>query len=147
MNTFFHTSAFALKIAESQIQGAGLGVYTLEDIPAGALVDEYRGERQDYGGRYVLYIKKNYYINADVWPRPYMAFINDCTFVAPKYKRRKGRRIDITPAAQYDSKGNVLTTNCEFRTCESTCKGWIYALCDIAAGSELFVEYGEKYWK
>jgi hypothetical protein len=115
MNTFYHNSVYKLKIAASQIQDAGLGVYTLEDIPAGACIDEYCGEKQDFGGRYALYIKKHYFINADVWTRPYMAVINDCTFVAPKYKRRKGRRIDITPGANYDSKGNVLKTNCEFR--------------------------------
>jgi hypothetical protein len=33
------------------------------------------------------------------------------------------------------------------KTCESRCKGWVHAICDIPAGSELFVEYGEKYWK
>ena len=140
MNTFYHNSVFKLKIAESQIQGAGLGVYTLEDIPAGAYIDEYTGDKQEFGGRYALFIKKYYFINAEVWPRPYMAVINDCTFVSPKYKRRKGRRIDITPPAQYDAKGNILITNCEFRTCESTCKGWVCALRNISAGSELFIE-------
>jgi len=147
MDTFVHNSAYALKIAESQICGAGLGVYALEDIPAGACIDEYTGERQDFGGHYALFIKKHYYINAEVWPRPYMAVINDCTFVAPKYKRRKGQRIDITPPAQYDSKGHLLTINCEFKTCDIVCKGWVYALRDIRAGEELFVEYGVKYWK
>jgi len=147
METFFHNSPYTLKIAQSQIPEAGFGVYTLEDIPSGARIDEYTGDLQSYGGRYALFVKKNVFINAEVYPRPYMGIINDCTFVAPKYKRRKGRRIDITPPANYDPKGNVLITNCEFKTCELTCKGWVYAIRDIPAGSELFIEYGEKYWR
>jgi uncharacterized protein len=147
MNTFYNNSSFRLKIAESQIPNAGLGVYTLEDIPAGTRIDEYCGHIQDHGGNYALQIKKNYFINADVWPRPYMGIINDCSFIATKYKKKKGRRIDITPGAYYDSHGNILRTNCEFRVCEIACKGWVYASHDIRAGSELFVEYGDEYWK
>jgi len=147
MNTFYHNSKFALKLDKSQIPDAGLGVYTLEQIPAGALIDEYCGHKQDCGGNYALQVKKGLFINADVWPRCYMGILNDCTFIAPKYKRKKGRRIDITPAAYYDSAGNILKPNCEFRVCEVEKKGWVYASTDIPAGSELFVEYGDEYWK
>ena len=52
MNTFYHNSVFKLKIAESIIQGADLGVYTLEDIPAGAYIDECTGDKQEFGGYY-----------------------------------------------------------------------------------------------
>lgn len=145
MNTFYNNSAFPLKIDKSQIPDAGLGVFTLEHIAAGVCIGEYEGRIQDHGGHYALMIEKGRYVNAEVWPRPYTGIINDCSFIATKYKRRKGRRIDITPAAYYDSKGNILTTNCEFRVHDN--KGWVYAVCDIQAGSELFVEYGDEYWR
>lgn len=145
MNTFYNNCVFSLRLGTSQIPESGLGVYTLEPIQAGACIGEYEGRIQDHGGNYALQIRKGLFVDGDVWPRPYTAVLNDCSFIATKYKRRKGRRIDITPAAYYDSKGNILITNCEFRVHDN--KGWIYAVCDIQAGSELFVEYGDEYWK
>lgn len=146
-STFFHTSAHALRVAPSQIPDAGLGVYTDSPIAAGACVDEYTGVFKSYGGAYTLQIRPGLNIDAAVWPRPYMAIINDCTYIAPKYKKRKSRKIDITPAAYYDAAGRVLTTNCEFRISPEEKRAWIYATHDIPAGSELFVSYGADYWK
>lgn len=145
--TYFHNSSFALRIAPSQIPGAGLGVYTDSPIPPNTLIDEYTGTYKDHGGLYALNIKPGLFIDADVWPRPYMGIINDCSFIATKYKRKKGRRIDITPAAYYSTTGAPLQINCEFRVSADEKKAWVYSTQAIPTGSELFVEYGDQYWK
>lgn len=145
-NTYYHNSTHSLRIGPSQIPGAGLGVYTDSHIAAGELIDEYAGVLRDHGGSYSLLILPGLYVDACVWPRPYMGIINDCTFVAPKYKRKKGRRIDMTPDAYYDSSGRRLEVNCEFRVDPKAKKGYVYASADILPGQELFVSYGDKYW-
>ncbi len=145
---YFHNSAFALRVAPSQIPDAGLGVYTDSDIPAGACIDEYTGDYKSFGGAYALQIRPGLNIDGAVWPRSYMAIINDCTYIAPRYKKRKGRRIDITPAAYYDAGGTqVLAVNCEFRIVPEERRAWVHATCDIPAGSELFIAYGKDYWR
>jgi hypothetical protein len=146
-NTYTHTSKYALRIAPSQIPGAGFGVFTDTEIPADSLIDEYTGTYKDHGGLYALELGPKLYIDADVWPRCYMGIINDCSYIAPQYKRRKGRRIDITPGTYYDSKGQPLKINCEFRVSETEKKAWVYSTTTIPTGSELFISYGDDYWK
>lgn len=145
--TYYHNSTYNLEIKKSQIPNAGLGVYTRSFIPAETLIDEYAGELRDHGGLYALQIMPGLFVDAFVWPRPYMGIINDCSFVAPVYKRKKGRRIDITPDAYYDERGDKLIVNCYFKVCAKEKKGYVYSLVDIAEGQELFVSYGKDYWR
>lgn len=147
MGDYYHASPYALRLAPSQIPNAGLGVFTDSPIPAGARIDEYCGILQNHGGPYALELRPGLVIDAGVWPRCYMAILNDCTYIAPCFLRRKKRRIDVTPAAYYDATGRVLTTNCEFVTFAAEKRAYVHALVDIPAGAELFVAYGEDYWK
>ena len=75
-----------------------------------------------------------------------MGIINDCSYVAPVYKRKKGRKIDMTPDAYYDKEGNKLVVNCEFRVVPKEKKGYVYTLIDKLQGQELFISYGKDYW-
>jgi hypothetical protein len=144
--TYYHNSPYNLRIGQSQIPNAGLGVYTDTFIPAGSRIDEYTGILRDHGGLYALQIYPGLFVDASVWPRCYMGIINDCTYIAPCYKKKKGRRIDMTPAAYYDSSGNVLEINCEFKVFPKEKKAYVYAVSDIPVGSELFISYGKDYW-
>lgn len=145
--TYYHKSIYDLRLAQSQIPNAGLGVYTDSFIPADTLIDEYAGDLSKYGGSYALYILPGLFIDASVWPRCYMGIINDCTYITPKYKKKKKKRIDITPEAYYDSSGIILTINCEFRVIPEKKKAYIYSTVDIPIGSELFISYGKDYWR
>jgi hypothetical protein len=144
--TYYHNSEFSLCLATSQIPNSGLGVYTDSFIPANTLIDEYTGMLRDHGGLYALQLIPGLFVDASVWPRCYMGIINDCTYIAPVYKKKKKHRIDITPAAYYDITGNVLKTNCEFRVFPKEKKAYIYSIVDIPIGSELFISYGDSYW-
>ena len=146
-SNYFHNSPFALRIGPSQIGGSGFGVYTDEFIPASSCIDEYTGIEQTYGGNYALEIIENFIINGDTWPRSYMSMINDCTHVVKRYKKKGRRRIDKTPDGNYDSAGNKLTVNCAFHIDTAIKKAWVYSICDIHPGSELFISYGSSYWK
>ena len=144
--TYYHNSNYDLYLDTSHIPNAGLGVFTKSFIAKGELIDEYCGMLRDHGGHYALQIIPGLFIDASIWPRCYMGIINDCSYVAPVYKRKKGRRIDMTPDAYYDEKGNKLVVNCEFRVDSKEKKGYVYSTIDIIPGQELFISYGDKYW-
>jgi hypothetical protein len=119
--SYFHHSAFSLVIKDSLIPNAGLGVYTLESIPHGSCIDNYVGMKCKYPlSFYFIECDENGGIDAGTYPRCYMAMLNDV----------------------YQSEYKV---NCEFRIKDSIVS--VYAIRDICAGEELFVSYGDEYWK
>ena len=148
MNTdYYHTSKFDLYLALSQLANSGLGVYTREFIPANTLIDEYCGSMtSSLGGSYVLYIKDRCYIDALGYPRCFMGMINDASYVPKKIIRKKKKKIDKTPDANYDVNNNKLINNCEFVIDKENEQAFVHTLCDISPGSELFVSYGTEYW-
>ncbi len=150
MNTnpnYYPTSQFDLYLAPSQLANSGLGVFTKQFIPANTLIDQYYGNKSCLlGGSYVLYIKDGCYIDAFSYPRCFMGMINDASFVPKKVIRKKKKKIDITPDANYDAKNNKLTNNCEFVIDKDNEKAYVHTITDIPAGSELFVSYGPDYW-
>ena len=148
MNNYYHKSLFNLKIDKSQIPDAGLGVYTLEPIPKDTLIDEYFGQLFTYpiGGSYILQIDDRHCIDAINYPRCYMAMINDCSFIPKKTKKKKGKKINITPKEYYGENNQILEINCIFKIDSINKKGYIYSLVDIDSGSELFISYGHDYW-
>ena len=112
---YYHTSQFNLFLAQSQLAKSGLGVYTREFIPANTRVDEYYGTQSCIlGGSYVLYIKDGCYIDALGFPRCFMGMINDASYVPKKVIRKKKKKINITPDANYDVSNNKLVNNCKF---------------------------------
>ena len=122
-------------IKKSQIPGAGLGLYLLEDAKAGDFIARYSGEplsRQESVKRrshYRLQVHKNLYLDA-ADPRHF-----------------EGRYIN-------DSKGSAFKTNARFASCyrtnicSATGYSWVrvYATRKIRAGEEVFLDYGKDFW-
>jgi len=122
-----------LVVKKSRLPGAGKGLFTKVDIPKGARIVEYKGEiltwkevvkmPEDRNG-YVFYVNSKHVI--DAW----------------NYK---------TALARYanDAKGIVrlsgLRCNSEYIVDKKRC--FIVATRNIAAGSEILVDYGPDYWK
>lgn len=145
---YYHTSKFNLYVKESNIPNAGLGVYTHDTIPKNTRIDEYKGVISRYtGGAYALELTNGYRIDARELPRCYMGMINDCSHIQPKFRRKKGRNVDITPAVYYDPSGNPLEINCEFVICYEEQRAYVHSIRDIQPEQELFISYGKDYWK
>ena len=118
--TYFHNSAFCLEIKQSQINGAGMGVYTLDFIPNHSFIDYYIGDFCKYPlSKYFIEIDHNFGIDAGQFPRCYMAMIND-------------------------SHNSEFTNNCEIRINDNNVEIW--SIINILIGEELFISYGNEYW-
>jgi len=146
---YFHTSVFDLYVAQSQIPNAGLGIFTRDTIPAKTLIDEYSGElfNTTVRGFYALEIEPNVTIDARDFPRCYMAMINDCAHLTKQYIYKKQRKIGYIPDAYYDSNNEKLVHNCEFILDTEAKKAYVHSLNEIKPNSELFIDYGDEYWK
>lgn len=123
--SFYHTSTFSLTIKQSQIPNAGQGVFTNDFIPSNTIIDEYRGDVHYISfssSRYFLEITPTCGIDAFNYPRCYMAMINDVH-------------------------GTDFKTNCTFIIDQENEKAFIQSTADIPPHSELFVIYGDEYWK
>lgn len=143
---YFHNSIYYLYLDNSQIPNSGLGVFTKDLIPKNTYIDEYIGDIYSYNpsGCYVIEIKSDYYIDAKNYPRCYMGMLNDCDYICKQFKKKKNKKIDVTPKAYYDKFNNKLVTNCQFIYNELKCL--IYSTIDIQPDSELFISYGDDYW-
>jgi SET domain-containing protein len=75
-----------------------------------------------------------------------MGMINDASYIPRKIIRKKKKKIDITPDANYDVNNNKLINNCEFMIDIVNEKAYVHTICDIASGTELFISYGPDYW-
>ena len=120
---------FTLK--ESTLPGAGKGLFTLDFIPKGTCIIEYKGtittwknvNHLDGKNAYVFYVNRNHVVDANDHHLELARYIND----AKGLKKIKG----ITNNAYYVVKKKQI---------------FVYALKNIAADSEIFVAYGKEYW-
>lgn len=146
---YFHNSKYNLFLAKSNIPNAGNGVYTHDYIPPNTLIDEYTGAIYTYnhGGGYTFNVTDDYYIDARDYPRCYMGMVNDCSYIQRVKVRRKKRWVDKTPESYYDAKNQRCVINCTFVTDTETKRVYIHSTTGIEPGSELFVSYGDDYWK
>ena len=120
---------------ESQIPGAGLGLFTDEDIHKGDTVAEYTGtirtwkectkrfEEDETIGRYFYYVNRNYVIDAYDDVDSLARYANDA-------------------AGLSGIKG--IINNCVYE--ERGKRVYIVATRKIKAGSEILVSYGQQYW-
>jgi SET domain-containing protein len=121
-----------LKVKTSQLPNAGMGLYTTKPIPKGTRIVEYKGRRSkwkdvaDEDGRngYIFYINRNHVINALPTKKALARYAND----ARGFVRIKG-----------------LLNNADYVV--DGLKAYIESKTDIAAGEEIFVDYGKDYWK
>ena len=119
---YYNNSKFNLQIQNSIIPNAGLGVFTLERIPAKTHIGNYEGKKsRNKTGVYYFELNDKTGIDAKDFPRCYMAMIND----------------------SYKSEQKI---NCEFIVDEKKQRVEIWSIDDIEIGAELFVSYGTDYW-
>lgn len=119
---YYHNSKYNIKIHNSNIKLAGKGVITEELIPKNSFIDFYTGDIY-YNikcGVYFVEINEICGVNAILFPRCYMAMINDA----------------------YNSQ---FINNCEIRIHNDNVEIW--SLINIEKGEELFFSYGDEYWK
>ena len=118
-----------LVVRQSNLPGAGKGLFTKTFIPKGTRIVEYKGkvstwkesDHEDNG--YIYYVKRYHVIDARPYPKILARYAND----ANGLQKIKGLRNN----AEYEEEG--------FRV-------FIEAKRDIEAGSEILVPYGKEYW-
>ncbi len=120
-----------LEIKESNIPGAGLGLYTQVVIAKGTRIAQYKGRKRTWkevknegGNCYIFYVTRNHIIDAQNYKKSHARYINDASGI----KKIKG-----------------LKNNTEFL--RDGDKVFVEAIRDIPAGAELFVGYGKEYWQ
>src|SRR5215203_4406447 len=121
-----------LYVKKSTLPGAGMGLYTRKAIAKGIRIVEYKGKKsawndvKDEDGKngYIFYINRNNVIDALPHKSALARYANDARGMV----KIKG----ILNNADY-----IVDKN----------KAYIESKKDIAAGSEIFVDYGKDYWK
>jgi SET domain-containing protein len=120
-----------LFIDDSTIPGAGKGLFTNIEIPKGTRIVEYKGRRttwkdvkDDSTNFYIYTINRNNVIDAQKTLSALARYAND----AKGFTRVKG----ITNNCVYVNEGK---------------RAFIESVKDIPAGTELFVDYTQDYWK
>lgn len=121
-------------VKKSNIPNAGKGLFIKRDAKKGERIVEYigeiiteaeldrRAEKDIYG--YAFYISKRKCIDAYYLPEELARYAND----AKGLTRVKG-----------------LKNNCSYEIWKN--RGWIKAERNIKAGEEIFVSYGDEYWR
>lgn len=121
-----------LFVKKSTIPNAGKGLFTKKFIPKGSHVVEYKGKistwkdvkHEDGKNAYIFYVNRNHVINGEKTLTALARYAND----AKGLTRVKG-----------------VTNNCDYVVVGL--KAYIESKKDIPAGSEIFVDYGDEYWK
>jgi len=119
---YYHNSIFNLKIDTSNIKNAGKGVFTEQPIESNKFIDFYTGDiiYNVRCGSYYVQIDDTCGINAICFPRCYMAMIND-------------------------SHNSEFSNNCEIRINKNLVEIW--SIKHIDSNEELYLSYGDEYWK
>ena len=120
-----------VEVKRSVLPGAGKGLFAKELIPKGSRIVEYKGkvttwkevDDNDGANGYIYYVKRHHVIDASRDTSVLARYAND----ARGLQRIKG----ITNNAEYVEEG---------------LKVYLESSKDIAAGTEILVEYGKEYW-
>ncbi|OSZ77684.1 SET domain-containing protein-lysine N-methyltransferase [Chitinophagaceae bacterium IBVUCB2] len=118
-------------VKKSGLSNAGNGLFAKDFIPKNMLIVEYKGkitnwkdvDDNDGNNGYIYYVKRDHVIDASKHTKALARYAND----ARGLRRTKG-----------------LINNAEY--VEIGTKVFIKSNKDIAAGTEIFVEYGKEYW-
>ncbi|MER3464084.1 MAG: SET domain-containing protein-lysine N-methyltransferase [Chitinophagaceae bacterium] len=120
-----------LVVKKSTIPGAGNGLFTTVDIPKETRIVEYKGRRttwkevkNDTKNAYIYTINNNNVIDAEKTLSALARYAND----ARGFTRIKG----VTNNCVYVNEGG---------------RAFIESVKNIPAGSEIFVDYTQDYWK
>jgi SET domain len=119
---------FRVEVKTSTIAGAGDGLFALEDIPEGAVLGEYGGDRVTSLAKWIRLRDKGYVMTTDVpnlvidaWARPEVLL----RYVNHQFDPQRRNLIR-------EAKGEIVY----FVTTQA-----------ISSGEEFFVDYGDLYWK
>jgi hypothetical protein len=133
---YYNNTKFMLNVEKSNIENAGLGIFTYEDIPKEVQIGYYIGVLKegddDCVGDYSFSLNKKYYLDAHKHPRCYVAMINDAH--NSKFKNNCEFRIELE-----DSNGK------KYKPHERKITLW--SIKKIKKYNELFASYGTDYWK
>mgnify|MGYP002781020958 CR=1 FL=1 len=121
-----------LYVKKSTLPNAGKGLFTKKFIPKGTRIVEYKGKistwkdvkDEDGKNAYIFYVNRNHVINGKPNKKALARYANDARGLV----RIKG-----------------VVNNCEYIT--DGLKAIIESKKDIAARTEIFVDYGADYWK
>jgi len=125
-----------LFVKESTLPNCGKGLFTTVDIKKGMLIVEYKGEKITWAEG----LKRN---ENHVFQSPYLFYISSKNCIDAEYT--------LEALARYanDAKGHTkvkgLNNNAEYAVIKRV--PYIMATKNIKAGEEIFVSYGEDYWK
>lgn len=121
---------FGLRVKQSNIPNAGLGLYTLKEIKSNHKIVDYKGKLNNPNPNftYTLQIDSRNHIDASEPTSGVGRFANDC--------RKENRR-----------KRHCRDNNAKFSVDTRRKKASIKAKRKIKAGEEVFVSYGRDYWK
>ncbi len=137
---YYNNTLFNLKVDTSGIPKAGLGVYTLDFIPTDCIIGEYEGQLLE---NYDCTNDPYYYEIRQAEPENSISSLGISCLKLPRCYM--GMINDATDYLEY-------TNNCEFELEINEedikqSKVYIISTCDIEPEEELFVSYGEDYWK
>lgn len=121
-----------LYVKKSGLPNAGKGLFTKKLITKGTRIIEYKGKRstwkevKDMDGKngYIFYITRNNVIDAFPVMNAIARYAND----AKGFSKVKG-----------------IVNNCDYNVEDG--RAFIEAKKDIPARTEIFVDYGDEYWK
>jgi len=119
-----------LEVKRSTLPGIGKGLFTKKFIPKDTRIVEYKGRITTWKelsgknfNRYIFYVKRDHVINAAPYKNAVARFAND----AKGLIKVKGLE-NNSAYVQYGLRIFITATK------------------DIAAGSEILVDYGKEYW-
>ncbi len=123
-------SLLGLKISQSNIRDAGLGLYAMKEFPLNANINSYTGIVTDHEieGPYVLKINNHYYIDAKHTNSGASRFANDC---------RHRNRVN----------GECSSNNAKFSWDNRNRRANLKAMRNIRPNQEIFVPYSRAYWE
>lgn len=125
-----------LFVNESTLPNCGKGLFTKIDIKKGSLIVEYKGEKITWAEG----LKRN---ENHAFQSPYLFYITAKNCIDAEYT------LDALARYANDAKGHTkvkgLTNNAEYAVIKRV--PYIMATKNIKAGEEIFVSYGDDYWK
>ena len=125
-----------VRIGPYQIQGAGMGLYLMEDVSKNTWIARYSGDPltkmecdKRRHSQYRMQVHKNLFLDAE----------DECHF--------EGRYINDAKGSKFRA-NTRFTSNYVTNTCSTTGYTWvrIYATRKIRAGEEIFINYGKDFW-
>ena len=138
---YYNNTAYDLELKPSQIEGAGLGVYSKQFIPAETFLGYYEGHWNHdpkTASNYSYYINSRTLIDIDLTDIPYTAMFNDAF-------RTEFRNSVASHILVPDEIVQKIRAKNSHKYDPDKFVG-MYTTRDIMPGDEMFFDYGAFYW-